>query len=159
MNANLYHTALVTHIIGVTLAAGAALASYIITRQFWKQYADDKRKAKAVQETQRGFRLVPRIGLLLLILSGVCMMALTNGVFGEQLWFRIKFGLVLVIIAHGIIMGRRQMSRLNTLLTQETMGTNVDAQLLKLKAGLNRFHIVQISLFVIVFTLSVFKFN
>jgi uncharacterized membrane protein SirB2 len=159
MNQNLYHTALVTHIIGVTLAAGAALASYIITRQFWKQYAEDKRKGKAVQETQRSFRLLPRIGLLLLILSGVCMMALTNGVFGEQLWFRIKFGLVLIIIGHGIIMGRRQMNKLNKLLVQETMGANADAQLLKIKAGLNRFHIIQISLFVIVFTLSVFKFN
>lgn len=159
MNVNLYHTALVTHIIGVTLAAGAALASYIITRHFWKQYAQDKRKGQTVQETMSGFRLLPRIGLLLLVLSGVSMMALTNGVFGEQVWFRIKFGLVLVIIAHGIVMGRRQMSRLNKLLVQEAMGTNVDAQLLKIRAGLNRFHIIQISLFVSVFVLSVFKFN
>lgn len=51
------------------------------------------------------------------------------------------------------------MNKLNKLLVQETMGANADAQLLKIKAGLNRFHIIQISLFVIVFTLSVFKFN
>lgn len=159
MNANLYHTALVVHIIGVTIAAGIALSSYIVTRQFWKQYELDKGKGKIVQETMRGFQLQPRIGLLLLVFSGISMMALTNGVFGEQLWFRIKFGLVLVIIAHGIIMGRRQVARLNNVLVQESTGANVDAQLRKIKARLNRFHIIQISLFVTVFILSVFKFH
>ena len=106
-----------------------------------------------------GFRLLPRIGILLLILSGVSMMALTNGVFGEQIWFRIKFGLVLLIITHGIVMGRRQMTNLKKFLARETIGGQVDAQLLKIKAGLNRFHIIQISLFIIIFVLSIFKFN
>ncbi|MBS1689677.1 MAG: hypothetical protein JSS96_13195 [Bacteroidetes bacterium] len=159
MNQNLYHIALVTHIIGITVAAGAALSSYIITRQFWKQYAYDKRKAQSVQETIAAFRLLPRIGLLLLILSGVSMMALTKGVFGEQIWFRIKFGLVLIIIVHGIVMGRRQVTKLKKILAREAIGEQVDVQLLKIKGSLNRFHIIQISLFITVFVLSVFKFN
>jgi len=159
MNQNLYHIALVTHIIGITMAAGAALSSYIITRQFWKQYALDKRKALNVQETMAGFRLLPRIGILLLVLSGVSMMALTKGIFGEQIWFRIKFGLVLLIIAHGIVMGRRQVTNLKKFLARESIGEQVDAQLLKIKTGLNRFHVIQISLFIIIFVLSVFKFN
>lgn len=159
MKQNLYHIALVTHIIGITIAAGAALSSYIMSRLFWKQYASDKRKGLIVQETMSGFRLLPRIGLLLLILSGVSMMALTKGVFGEQIWFRIKFGLVLIIIAHGIIMGRGQVGRLKKLLAKEIIGENVDVQLSKVKVSLNRFHLIQISLFIIVFVLSVFKFN
>ncbi len=40
----LYHTALVAHITGLTMMAGTTLVDYIMTKQFWKQYAIDKMK-------------------------------------------------------------------------------------------------------------------
>jgi len=105
------------------------------------------------------FQVLPRIGGLLLIISGIGMMAITHGAFGEQIWFRIKFGLVIIIIINALALGRRQVMKLKKLLSQETSGENVDAKLLKVKTNINWFHISQITFFIIIFVLSVFKFN
>jgi len=154
-----YHIALVTHITGLAMMAGTTLVDAVITKQFWKQYANDKPKGLAINQAMSKFIMLFGIGILLLIISGVAMMAITHGVFGEQLWFRIKFGLVIIIILNGITFGRRQGIKLRKLLAEETAGKDVDAKLLKVKAGINWFHIAQMVLFMLVFVLSVFKFN
>lgn len=154
---NMYNSVLVAHIIGLTMLAGTTLADYIITGYFWKQYAIDKRGGIAIQQAISKFRFIPAIGLLLLIISGVGMMALTRGVFGEQIWFRIKFGIVIVIIINALTAGRRQGSKLKKLLLIE--GENPGVALLKIKRNLRGYHIIQIILFFIVFVLSTFKFN
>jgi uncharacterized membrane protein SirB2 len=156
---NVYNAVLVAHIIGLTMVAGTTLVDYITTRYFWKQYAIDKRNGIAIQQAISKFQFLPGIGLFLLIISGVGMMALTRGVFGEQIWFRIKFGIVIVIIVNSLAVGRRQGSKLKRLLLTENSGRNPDAELLKIKRNLRWFHIIQITLFIIVFVLSAFKFN
>jgi len=154
---NFYHLALVTHITGFTMMAGITLADFVTTKQFWKQYANDKPKAIAINNAMAQFPKFFGIGIILLILSGVAMMAITNGAFGEQLWFRIKFGLVILIIVNGLAIGRRQGTKLRKLLAPGNEST--DAKFLKVKSRLNWFHISQITLFTIIFVLSVFKFN
>ena len=156
---NFYHFALVTHIIGFTMMAGITLADFVTTKQFWKQYANDKPKAIAINSAMAKFPKFFGIGIILLILSGVTMMAITNGAFGEQVWFRIKFGLVIIIILNGLAIGRRQGTKLRKLLSHETPDENTNARFLKVKSNLNWFHITQITLFTTIFVLSVFKFN
>jgi len=150
-----YNIALVAHIIGLTTMAGTTLADYVLTKQFWRQYANDRSKAIAINETGSKFPMLFGIGIILLILSGVTMMGITLGVFGEQMWFQIKFGFVITIIINGIAVGRRQGSKLKRLLLQETTYEDF----LKVKKRINWFHISQITFFIIVFVLSVFKFN
>jgi uncharacterized membrane protein SirB2 len=159
MMQSLYNAVLVAHIIGLTMVAGTTLVDYITTGYFWKQYTLDKRNGIAIQQTISKFQFLPAIGLILLIISGVGMMALTRGVFGEQIWFRIKFGLVIIIIINSLAVGRRQGSKLKKLLLAENIDDNSDTKLLKIKNNLRWFHIIQITLFVIVFVLSAFKFN
>lgn len=154
-----YNTVLVAHIIGLAMLAGTTLVDYVTTRYFWKQYVTDKQNAMAIQQAISKFQFLPAIGLLLLVISGVSMMALTRGVFGEQIWFRIKFGLVIIIILNALAVGRRQSLRLGKLLSEENRGEKVDVKLLKIKTNLQWFHFIQISLFIIVFILSAFKFN
>lgn len=156
---SLYNTVLVAHIIGLTMVAGTTLIDYITTTYFWKQYAIDKRNGITIQQTISRFQFLPAVGLLLLIISGVGMMALTRGVFGEQIWFRAKFGLVIIIIINALAVGRRQSSKLKKFLSAKNSGQNPDAELLKIKNNLRWFHIIQITLFIIVFILSAFKFN
>jgi len=155
----LYHTALVIHITGLTMMAGTTLADYIMTKQFWKQFAIDKQQALAINNATSKLMLLFGIGTILLILSGISMMALTNGAWGEQLWFRIKFGMVIIIIINGIAVGRRQGIQLKKLLAAEVAGEQTGAKLLKVKTNINRFHFIQMALFILVFVLSVFKFN
>jgi hypothetical protein len=84
-------------------------------------------------------------------------MALTKGVYGEQLWFRIKFALVVLVIVNGILassLGRKQRKLLA--LSSER---NIQAELDKLKGRMNVFYLSQLFLFLVIFILGVFKFN
>ena len=155
----IYHTALVTHIIGLTMMAGTTLMDYVIFKQLWKQYALDKPKALAIGEATVKLQMVFGIGFLLLVISGVTMMYITHGLFGEQTWFRIKFGLIILIVINGLTMGRRQGVKLRKLLPEEISGINIGDKLLKVKNNLTFFHISQMAIFITIFILSVFKFN
>lgn len=164
----LYQIALVTHIIGLTLMAGTTVVDFIMVKQFWKHYAHDSSKAITIHEAGSKFPALFGVGIILLILSGITMMGVTRGVFGEQIWFRIKFGLVILIIINGLALGRRLGSKLKKLLMQERPNTQVGASvsqenrnddLLKVKNNLNWFHLSQFAFFIIIFVLSVFKFN
>src|SRR5260221_6489995 len=115
----LYQIALVAHIIGLATMAGTTLADYVLTKQFWRQYANDRPKAIAINAARSKFPMLFGIGIILLILSGVTMMGITHGAFGEQIWFRIKFGFVILIIVNGAVVGRRQVTKLKNLLVKE----------------------------------------
>lgn len=154
-----YHLVLVLHIIGLTMMAGATLTDYVVFRQFWKYFSIDQQKAFTIREAVSKVPVVIRIGAALLILSGITMMALTKGVFGEQIWFRIKFALVLVVIANALLVGRRQGIRLNSILAAGATGNDAVAKLAGIKNNINVFHLSQLACFTTIFVLSVFRFN
>lgn len=149
----LFQSLVVLHLIGFLLFAGSTIADFIGFRQFWKQYALDTTKAPAVLQAMSFFPVIIRIGIGVIILSGVGIMFMTNGVFGEQLWFRIKFGLVLLIIANALLVGLRQQKKLKQALTTDTAIPE------KVKSHLNRFYLTQVACIFIIILLSVFKFN
>lgn len=154
----LFHFALLTHIVGLTMMAGTTLANYFILKQFWLQLKADKQKGLAILVTMTKLQKLLGIGILLLIISGIGMMYATQGVFGEQIWFRIKFGFVIAIIVNGLVVGRRLGKSLGKTLSQEASAAN-EAKLLKLKSYFNTFVLSQMTCFLVIFTLSAFKFN
>jgi hypothetical protein len=154
-----YHTALVTHIIALTMIAGTVLVDYVIFKQFWKKLAIDKQKGIAIIEAISKLPILFGVGFILIIISGIYMMYVTNGAFGEQIWFRIKFGLIILIIINGLAFGRRQGVKLRKVLSEETTDKGVKGRLLAIKNNLTLFHISQILMLVTIFVLSVFKFN
>ena len=149
----IFQSLVVIHLIGFLLFAGSTIADFIGIRQFWKQYALDTTKAPAVMQAMSLFPVFMRIGIGVIILSGIGIMFMTNGVFGEQLWFRVKFGLVLLVIANTLLVGQRQRVRLKNALTADTVVPE------KVKVNLNRFHLIQLVCIFIIILLSVFKFN
>jgi len=154
----IYHLALVAHIIAITMIAGTTLMDYVIFKQFWRQINTDRQKGITIIETLSKLPIVFGIGFILIIISGVYMMYVTNGAFGEQTWFRIKFALILLIVVNGLAIGRRQGVKLrNTLSATGNAGT--EGNLLNIKANLSLFHLSQMTMLVIIFVLSVFKFN
>lgn len=154
-----YHTALVAHIIGLTMMAGTTLISYITGKHFWREYALDKAKGKQVIQTISKFQMLNGIGILLLVASGMTMMGFTHGIYGEQTWFRIKFGIVVIVIINGLGVGRRLGGKLRKVLTAASPVPNADAQLMKIKGNMQLFYTLQLALFATIFILSVFKFN
>jgi hypothetical protein len=144
------------HIMALVTMAGITLADYFSYLSLWK-YFEQKDRLQALLNLMTRFRRVSGIGAATLILTGFGMMAVTHGVFGEQLWFRIKFALVILLVINALVVGLRQATKLRKLMQEP------DAQFLEqargIKTSLSRFHYVQLSLFVIIIVLSIFKFN
>lgn len=153
---------------GITLMAGTTLVEYLLLKHYWKLYTSDGPKAIATNENGFNFHLLVNIGIILLILSGVTMLVITQGVFGKQIWFQIKIGLIIVIAINGSVIGRRQDVKLKRLISPEKLKFHQDhplaqenrkENLMKVKNRLDLFYISQLCMFIIIFTLSVFKFN
>ena len=148
---------LTMHLMGFVMVAGTTVVDFVAFRQFWRQYELDPAKGRAVFQALSKFPILLRIGIVLIILSGVGMMAITHGVFGEQTWFRIKFALVIIVILNGLITGRRQVLKLNGIL--DTAGDSISGKIERARRNLRLFHYSQLTLLFIILFLSVFKFN
>lgn len=149
----LFSTSLWLHIIGISLMAGVTVADFVLTRKFWTLYAHNPQEGILVRKISSRLPVLIIAGTLLILISGVGMMIATHGVFDTFLWFRIKMGMVLLVILNAIIFGRRQQAKLGKLLQQEA------PSLTGIRKNLNIFHITQLVLFAIIFLLSTFKFN
>jgi len=150
---------LVLHIIGLATMAGTTIVSYVTYGQFWRQYALGKERAMAILNLTASFRFLFAGGFLLLLISGIGMMVQTRGVFAGQSWFRIKMGLLVLILLNGAVYGQRLTSRLRQVVGMEIAGGNAQASLESLKSSILVMHIGQLLLFAGIFVLSVYKFN
>ena len=156
----LLHFSLVFHIIGLTIVGGSTLVAFVMQNHFWKQYEQDAGKAIGVMVANAKVPRITMIGLLLLILSGMSMMMITQGVFGAQLWFKVKMIVLLMIIINAVILNRNNGAMLKRLITKDINGKEeVIPDLTSAKWRIRIFYLIQLSLIVTIFVLSVFKFN
>ena len=145
------------HLIALILMAGTSLVDFVSLRTFWGLLETQKEKAYGLLEATSKFSRLIGIGAAILILTGFLMMFVTHGVFGEQIWFRIKFVLVLILVANGLFVGRRLGVRLRKLMPAKDPAT-LDP-VTRIRKNLYRFHVSQLLIFVIIIILSIFKFN
>lgn len=155
----LFNTSLWLHITGITLLAGTTVVDFVLTRKFWAFYARDRQEGILVRKMSDKLPLLVVAGIVLILLSGVGMMAATRGVFDTMLWFRIKMALVLLVILNGVLIGRRLNAKLNRLLVVTAPQVADQQSLSQVKKNLNLFHLVQLTLLFTIFFLSAFKFN
>lgn len=155
---NYYHLSVLLHIIGLSIVACAALAGFLASRRFWHLYLLDRSKAEAVADLNGRFPRLFGIGMALLILSGVWLMIQTRGVYGEQLWFRIKILLVVLVIVNGVLT-RRMGKKIQSLHAMTKTDHKAEALLLPMKRTTSIYYVTQLVLLVVIFTLGVFKFN
>jgi hypothetical protein len=143
---------LTLHLIGLVTMAGTTIVDYIALKTLWK--LPDQQTG--LLQLSGNFSVLIRIGAAVLITSGFGMMFVTHGVFGEMLWFRIKFAIVIILVINGII-GTKQSNRFKALFTDKISDSM--PQLNNLKVKLNRFYISQLAMFSLIIILSAFKFN
>lgn len=159
MNMTLYNMALVMHIIGITIMAGATFIEYMTFRQFWRIVAINKVQATIIWETISNYQKMMGIGMLIIILGGVGMMYYLHEAWGAQLWFRIKFGLVILVIINGLGIRRLLGSRLNKLIVNIVDTDNLSQAVHSIRGYIQVVHGIQLLLFLAIYTLSVFKFS
>ena len=138
------------------MIAGTTFSNYFISKQFWNYVETDRQKSIIINSTTLLFGKLTGIGDAVTIISGFAMVAVLHGVIASQLWFKIKMILVLLIILNASFVARKQNKKLLQLLSANNTTTNVfDAVKLKM----NIYYAVQFLLLIIIFALSVFKFN
>ena len=86
------------------------------------------------------------------------MMIITHGAFGAQLWFKVKMIVLLIIIINALIL-RNNGVMLKRLITEGTNGKEMNPELTSAKWRIRIFYLIQLSLIVTIFVLSVFKFS
>lgn len=154
---SLFPTFLTLHLTALTLMAGTTLVDFIAYRSLWQIINQEKELSTGLLQLMAKLPRIIGIGAAILVSTGIGMMVLTHGVFGEQLWFRIKFGLVLLLIGNGLLVGRRLGTKLRKLLADN--GPVLTDQVNVIRGSLTRFHLMQLSIFFIIIFLSAFKFN
>jgi hypothetical protein len=158
MNNIIYNTALVVHIVGITIMAGTTFIDFITFRQFWKILPGSRSAGLIMADSLYKLQRFMSIGLLVIILSGVGMMIFLHQVWGQQIWFRVKIGFLFLIIINGLVFRRRLGNSLKKLLADSTVNEN-NIKFSRLKSNITLIHIFQITFFIVIFVLSVFKFN
>jgi hypothetical protein len=154
MSPTFYNAALVLHVVGITMMAGTSFIDFITFRAFCKIYTDNV--ASLIYESYLyKLQRFLGIGMLLILVSGVTMMAKLHEVWGAQLWFRIKMGLLLLVILNGLGLRRMLGTRLKKMLHSGAFNERWNL----LKRNFIIVQVLQLLLFIVIFTLSVFKFN
>jgi hypothetical protein len=153
----LYPIFLILHLTALTIMAGSTIISYLGYRTFWKLLPGEVLKAEGVLGFLAKFARVIGIGAGLLIITGAGMMILTGGVYGQQVWFRIKFVIVILLIANSLIFRKRTGLKLEQLVQHNPSILTGDLSLFE--GRINTFHVIQFILFFTIIFLSVFKFN
>lgn len=158
MSITLYHIALVTHIIGITIMAGTSFIDFITFRALCKVYITDPLKGIMLENYLYRLQRFLGTGMLLILISGVAMMIKFHEVWGAQLWFRIKMGILLLIIINGLALRRRAGNELKNAFLKGTVAIS-DRRWSSVKKNLTIIQILQLLFFIIIYILSVFKFN
>ncbi|HTF17605.1 MAG TPA: hypothetical protein VK658_06005 [Chryseolinea sp.] len=157
MNPSIYHAAIVLHIVGISLLTGATVFDFLGFRKFWRLIPTDRSGSIIVLESNTVCQRLMGIGMALIIVSGIVMMYYMHRVWGTQIWFRIKFALLLVVIINGLGIRRMLGSKLTKRIQLTTH--SITLELSTLKQNMMLVHILQFVLLLLIFILSVFKFN
>jgi hypothetical protein len=84
------------------------------------------------------------------------MVALFHGAFNSLLWLRLKMVILLLIIANTLFVERPLNFKLKTLLSGNANAVN---ELEAVKSKMNVYYLSQLTMLLIIFVLSIFRFN
>jgi hypothetical protein len=146
MSITFYQIFLVLHITGITVMAGTSFIDFVTFRRATikgLQASDD------LDQLQKYLG----IGMLLIITSGIGMMAKLHEVWGAQLWFRVKMGVLLLIVLNGLGLRRTLGAKFKKALVASS------SALPAISRKLTLVQLIQLFFFAIIYVLSVFKFN
>ena len=152
------HLFLFLHLTGLIMIAGTTLIDLVIFKQFWRQYIIDREKGIMIMQTISKLPTFMAIGGIVLILSGVGMMAVTHGIFDTFLWFRIKMIILVLLVLNIVLIGRRGRTKLRKAImitNQGAIGENIES----LKRTVSGFQYAQLIFLFLIVLLSVFRFN
>jgi uncharacterized membrane protein SirB2 len=148
---------LIMHLSGLTLMAGTTVAAFVTFRAFKNRFNSKIEGPSALLKLLTNLAPIKGIGGILLILSGIGLMFLTRGVFLHMLWFKLKLSLMLLLPLNEILIGNKQLKRLETAFFENNSDSSTVIKTAIPKIAI--FYTVQLLLFLGIIALAVLKFN
>lgn len=148
---------LVMHLCGLALFIGTTVAAFVTFRAFIKRLKKENEEVTGLLKLLTTLAPVKGIGGILLIISGIGLTLITRGVFLQMLWLQLKLALVLLLPLNEILIGNRQLKKLNTAFIE-----NSGDKTTVIKTAVPQmtiFYTVQLVLFLGIIVLAAFKFS
>lgn len=150
---------LTLHLVALAVTIGIALVSVVLHRQFWKLYDNNTGQSIAAFKATLKLRIYGIMGLGILILTGVMMLWLFNWTMAELLWFKIKMFIVVLLFVNGFTIGKTTSEKLEKILNSENRIDKVQHETIRLRKRMRIFQLTQLSLFILIIILAIFRFS
>ncbi len=158
------NTALLLHIISVIVLAGGAIGGIILELTLWDTALNKTKVAGILGKAYSNFPKFATLGALLLLLTGINLLASTSWVFWGQSWLTVKLILFAFLFCHPLFTVKPAGAKLGSLLRDESMKTDgspaSEDTIGKIKAIQKvflRFHIIQITALLLLLILATLK--
>ena len=148
---------LVVHLAGLVLMAGTTVIDYVTFKTFWKLTDEGENRPLGLLPLMARYGTFVRTGAALLIVTGTGMLILSKDYWWQQSWFKIKMGLVALLILNGIFIGNKQGSRLRKIIADN--GPDFVQQATQVRSSLNNFYLIQLMLFFAIILVSIVRFD
>jgi len=148
---------LALHLSGLVLMAGTTVIDYVTFKTFWKLTDAGDNRSLGLLPLMARYGTFVRAGGVLLILSGIGMLILSKDLWWQQCWFKIKMGLVALLILNGNFIGNKQGSKFRKIIADN--GPDLIDQAKHVKSALNNFYLIQLMLFFAIILISIVKFD
>ena len=154
MRIRVFQVLLTLHISGLVIMAGTTFIDYVTFRTVGQLTKDRDKEAFLPLLSKYG--ALVRGGALILIGTGLGML-LSKGALYDQIWFKIKMALVVILILNGMFVGNPTGVKFRKMMADH--GSELILQKATVSAQLNRFYISQLVLFAIIILVGVTKID
>ena len=138
---------LAIHLSGLVIMAGTTVVDYFTFKTFCRMSDAGDSQAQGLLPIMSRYGELVRTGAVILIFTGFGLLVLAKGVWWEQLWFKIKMGLVVLLIVNGMFVGNTLGLKFRKMAMDST----------DIRISLNRFYLAQLTIFLLIILVSVIR--
>lgn len=149
---------LVLHISGITMMVGTLFAGFLTNQQLWKCLPYDRDRALTIVRATAPLRVAGAVGGIVIVVGGILMMTAVHGAFMHQTWFKVKMGILVLLILNMIVVERPAGKKLRRLLYGDVRPVDHLA-MAAAKRGMLFFYLLQLGMFLLIFVVSAYKLN
>jgi hypothetical protein len=145
---------LALHICGLTMMAGTTVVDYFTFRTFCGMMGAGNSRALGLVPIMARYGELVRTGAVVLILTGLTMLVLGKGIWWTQLWFRLKIGLVIILVLNEMFIGNRLGLKFRRMVID---GGELAQHVTAVRGNLNYFYLSQLIIFLLIILMSVIR--
>lgn len=149
----LLRVCLALHLCGLVIMTGTTVVDYITFKLFCNLLHAAGPRALGLLPIMARYGALVRTGAAILLISGVIMVRI-DSFWWREAWFKVKLGLVILLVLNGAFPGNRLGSEFRQRAIADPAFLQQDAAM---ATSLNRFYLLQLVLFLLIILISVIR--